>query len=138
MECKHAPVSLLLKQYPESILHNSDLLILIPFEIDLTSAPFGDKTILAYEIDLPISGKNVGFNLLNDEHFTIPYDVDTIPNSPSSHQFTTKAKKNCGSLPSMWKILSQLKARLMNSIDIKLHVENKRSRSVYAEGSATR
>ena len=138
MEYKHAPVSLLLQQYPENILHHLDLFNLIPCEIDLTSAPFCDKTILAYEIELPTSGNNVGFNLLNDEYFTIPYAVDTIPNSPSSHQFTTKAKKNCGSLPSMWKILSQLKARLMNSIDIKLHVENKRSRSVYAEGSATR
>ena len=84
MEYKHAPVSLLLQQYPENILHHLDLFNLIPCEIDLTSAPFCDKTILAYEIELPHYGKNNGFNLLNDEYFTIPYAVDTIPNSPST------------------------------------------------------
>ena len=35
-------------------------------------------------------------------------------------------------------ILSQIKARLMKSISIKIHVKNSRSRSVYAEVRATR
>ena len=44
----------------------------------------------------------------------------------------------CGSLLSMYKSPSQIKVRLINSITTKLHVENTRSRLVYAEGRATR
>ena len=36
----------------------------------------------------------VGFNLLNDEDFTIPYINDTIPNSPAGHQLPSQAKRN--------------------------------------------
>ena len=71
---------LLLLQDPESHIHNSDLLNLIPCEIDLSSTPFLYTTILTYKIELPPSGKKVGFNLLGDEYFTIPYITDTIPN----------------------------------------------------------
>ena len=39
-----------------------------------------------YEIELPPLGKKVGFNLLDDEDFKIPYITDTIPNSPAGHQ----------------------------------------------------
>ena len=59
---------------------------LIPCKTDITYTPFCDATIITYEIDLSPSGKKVGFNLLDDEGFTIPYIIDTIPNSPASHQ----------------------------------------------------
>ena len=59
---------------------------LIPCKTDVTYTPFCDATIITYEIDLSPSGKKVGFNLLDDEGFTIPYIIDTIPNSPASHQ----------------------------------------------------
>ena len=42
---------LLLRKDPESHIHNSDLLRLIPCKLDLTYTPFSDTTILAYEID---------------------------------------------------------------------------------------
>ena len=71
---------LLLQQYPEILLHNSDIINLIPCELDLTSTPFSYITILTYEIELPPSGKKIGFNLLDDEDFTIPYIIDTILN----------------------------------------------------------
>ena len=35
-----------------------------------------------------------GFNLLDDEYFTIPFVTDTIPNSPAGHQVPTQAKQN--------------------------------------------
>ena len=52
------------------------------------------QKILAYEIELPSSGKKTGFNLIDDEYFTIPYVTDTIPNSPAGHKLPTQAKKN--------------------------------------------
>ena len=94
IEDKHTPGSLLLQQYPEYHIHNSDFLYLIPYELDLTSTKFCDTTILTYEIELPPPGNKVGFNLLNDEYFTIPYITDTIPNSPASHQLPTQIKRN--------------------------------------------
>ena len=51
IERNHNLGSLLLQKYPESHIHNSDLLILIPCKLDLTYTPFSDTTILAYEID---------------------------------------------------------------------------------------
>ena len=77
---------LLLKQYPENILHNSDLLNFIPYELDLTYPPFCDTTILTYGIELPPYGKKIGFNLFGYEYFKIPYVIDTIPNSPARRQ----------------------------------------------------
>ena len=65
---------------------------MIQCELDLTSNPFSDKTILTYEIELPLAGNKIGFNLLDDEDFTIPYFTDTTPNSPGCHQITTQAK----------------------------------------------
>ena len=38
--------------------------------------------------------KKIGFNLLDDEDFTIPYIIDTILNAPDGHKLTTQAKKN--------------------------------------------
>ena len=86
IEDKHTPGSLLLCQYPEIHTHNSDLLNLIPCELDLTPTPFIDTQIITYEIELPPSGKNVGFNLLDDEYFTIPYITDTIQNLSADSQ----------------------------------------------------
>ena len=85
---------MILRQEPEIRIHNSDLFNLIPCELDFISTPFRDKKILSYEIELPPSGRKVGFNLLDDEYFTIPYITDTIPNSPAVHQFPAQAKLN--------------------------------------------
>ena len=85
IEDKHTPGSLLLRQDPEDHIHNSELLNLIPCELDLTSTPFRYETIITYDIELPPSGKKIGFNLVDDEYFTIPYITDTIPNSPAGN-----------------------------------------------------
>ena len=71
IEDNHTPGSLLLWQDPGSFIHNSDLLNLIPCELDLVSTPFRDTKILTYEIDLPPSGKKIGFNLLDCKIFII-------------------------------------------------------------------
>ena len=42
IENKHNKGSLLLRQDPEGHINNSDLLNLIPCELDLTSTPFSD------------------------------------------------------------------------------------------------
>ena len=94
IEDNHTPGSLLLCQYPEGRIHDLDLLNLIPCELDLTFTPFSDETIIPYDIELPPSGKKIGFNLLDNEYFTIPYVTDTIPNSPTSHQFPSHSKIN--------------------------------------------
>ena len=54
--------------------------------------------------------------------------------------FQTRLKKMCGSFffISIEKILTHLKACLINSTTIKIHVENPSSRSVYTEGRSTR
>ena len=53
IEDKHTSGSLLLQKQPEIIHHNSNLLNLIPCELDITSTTFLDTTILTYEIELP-------------------------------------------------------------------------------------
>ena len=95
IEDNDSPGYLLLHQDPESLLHNSDLLNLIPCELDLTSNQFSDTTILTYEIWLPPSEKKIGFNLLDYEYFTILHVIGKIKNPPSSHQLPTQAKKMC-------------------------------------------
>ena len=67
---------------------------MIPCALDIKSTTFSNTTILTYEIELPIYGKKIGFNLLDDEDFTIPYVIDTIPKSPAGHQLPTHANKN--------------------------------------------
>ena len=94
IEDKHTPGSLLLWQDPDGRIHDSDLLNLTPCKLDLTSTPFSDETIIAYEIELPPSGKKISFNLLDDEDFTIPYISDTIPKFPAGHQLSAQAQKN--------------------------------------------
>ena len=94
IELKHTPGSLLLWQYPDGCIHDSDLLNRILCELDITSTPFSDATITTYDIDLPPSGKKIGFNLLDDEDFTIPYITNTIPNSPSGRQLLSQANIN--------------------------------------------
>ena len=44
--------------------------------------------MITYDIELPPSGKKIGFNLLDDEDFKTPYITDIIPNSPAGHQLT--------------------------------------------------
>ena len=83
-----------LKKYSESIIHGSELLNFIPCELDITSTPFCVTTIITYEIELPPSGKKVGFNLLDDEDFTIFYITDTILSSLSSSQPPSQSKIN--------------------------------------------
>ena len=109
------------------------LIDLIPCELDIISTPFCGTKILTYEVELPPDGNKFGINLLDDEDFTIPYVTDIIQDSPAGHPLPTQALKMCGSLILMEKSLSQLKLILTNSIAIKLHVENPRSRSVYAK-----
>ena len=59
IEDKHTPGSLLLWQYPEGHIHDSDLLNLISFKLDLTSTPFSDEAMITYDIELPTSGKKL-------------------------------------------------------------------------------
>ena len=49
---------------------------------------------LSHEIELYPSGRKVGFNLLDDEEFTIPYITDTVPNSLAVHKIPTQDKRN--------------------------------------------
>ena len=67
---------------------------MIPYELDITYTTFRDTKILTHEIELPTAGKKIGFNLLDDEYFTISYIIDTIQNLPSGHQIPTQANKN--------------------------------------------
>ena len=66
---------------------------MIPCELYTTSTTFCDTTILTYEIELPPAGKKFGFNLLDDEYFTVPYVTDTTLNSPDGYKLTTQEKK---------------------------------------------
>ena len=50
IEYKHTSGSLLLRQYPEGHIHDSDLLNLIPCELYITYTPFSDETIITYDI----------------------------------------------------------------------------------------
>ena len=61
-------------------------------ELDPTSNKFSDTTTITYEIEIPTSGNKVGFNLLDDEDFTIPYVIYTIPHSPSDVQLPPQAQ----------------------------------------------
>ena len=86
------PVLYYFKNILKVFLHNLDLINLIPCELDITSTPFCDITMITYEIELPPDRKKTGLNVLDDEYFH--YVIDTIPNSPDGHQLTTQAKKN--------------------------------------------
>ena len=68
---------------------------------------------------------------MDDKYFTIPYVIDTIQNLSAGHQALTQAL-------SMEKNPPQIKSCLINSIAIRLDLENTRSKSVYAEEGATR
>ena len=48
---------------------------LMPCEIDLSYTPFEYATIFTYTIQLPTTGKKIGFNLMDDDDFTIPYII---------------------------------------------------------------
>ena len=66
---------------------------MIPYDLDITSTPFCDTTIISYELDIPPSGIKIGLNLLDNNEFTIPYILDIVPNSPYVHQLSTQSKK---------------------------------------------
>ena len=63
-----------------------------PCELDITYNLFCDTKKFTYEIELPTSGKKVGFNILDDEDFKTPYITDKIKNWPDGHQIPTQAK----------------------------------------------
>ena len=65
-----------------------------PCELNITPTPFQDTKILTYDIEVPPSEKKVGFNLLDDEDFTILYVTDTIPNPLAVNQLPTHDKQN--------------------------------------------
>ena len=67
---------------------------MIPCDLDLTPTPFSDRKIISYEIELPPSGKKFGFNSLDYKYFTIPYVIDTTPNSPADNHLLTQANKH--------------------------------------------
>ena len=62
----HILGSLLLRQYYEGLINNSELLNLISCELDLTPTQFSDIQSITYETELPPSEKKTGFNLLLD------------------------------------------------------------------------
>ena len=76
IQYKHTPGSLLLRKDPEGHIHDSDILNLIQFKLDIKSTPFSYETNITYDIELPPSGNKIGFNLMDDEYFTIPYITD--------------------------------------------------------------
>ena len=114
IEYKDNTGSLFLQQYPEIIIHNKNLLNLIPCELDINSTQFSYTKIITYGIQLTPTGKKIYFNLLDDKYFTIPYANDTMPNSQAGHQLTTPAKQNVWIIDINGESLLQLKARLMN------------------------
>ena len=58
------------------------------------STTFHEATVITYEIELTISGKKIGHNLLDDDDFKMTFIIDKIPNSPSGHQFLTQANNH--------------------------------------------
>ena len=111
---------------------------MIPCELDLRSTPFRDTKFSHMKLSyLPLEIKLVliywMMKILPSYISLIQYKI----HQPSIN-FQHRLNEMCGSLLSMGKSLSQIKVRLMNSIAIKLHVENLKSILVYAEGRATR
>ena len=50
--------------------------------------------MITCEIELSPSGNKIGFNLLDDEYFTIPSVIDKTPNSSARHKLPTQYLKN--------------------------------------------
>ena len=84
--------------------------------------------MINHEIDLPLSGNKIGFNLLDNADFTITYVIYTIPNSPAGYQLPTQSNKICGSFLSMNKVTSHTRKHFMNSSTITINTVNPRSR----------
>ena len=76
------------------MIQNSYLLNFIPCKLDITSTTFIDTKKIKNEIELPPSGKKIGFNLLDGTDFTIPSFIDTIQNSPVYHKLPTQSKNS--------------------------------------------
>ena len=66
-------IIIILQQDPESLIHNLDLINLVPCELGLTSTPFCDANIITYGLELPPAGNKIGFNLLDGGDFTTLY-----------------------------------------------------------------
>ena len=71
-----------------------DLVHLVACDLDITSTPFFDSTIITYKIQVTPFGKKIVYNLLNNYNFTILYIIDTLSNSPAGHQLSTKDNNN--------------------------------------------
>ena len=67
---------------------------LLPCDIYLRYIEFCDTTFITYELELPPNSKKIGFNLLDDDGFIIPYILNKFKNSHSNHQLPTQAKNN--------------------------------------------
>ena len=50
--------------------------------------------MIQYEIDLPTEEDKIGFTIMDDDEFTIPYIIDTITNSLEGHQLLSHANEN--------------------------------------------
>ena len=64
---------------------------MFPCDLDITPDTFSDVLFISYEIELYPARKKIGFLLLYDYEFTIPYTFDTIPNSQAGHKLPTQA-----------------------------------------------
>ena len=125
IENKHTQCYLLLQQYPESLIHNSDLLNLIPCKLDVISNPFRDKKL---------SYTKLSYLILERKFNTIYWMMKILQSLISLVQYQIhqpvinlqhRLKQMCWSLISVEKRPSYLKVKLMNSITIKIHMENK-------------
>ena len=53
---------------------------MVSCELALTFTTFSDEAVITYEIELPPDRKKIGFNLLDDKDFEIPYIIDKVKN----------------------------------------------------------
>ena len=67
---------------------------MVPCNLDITYTISFDATIIKYKLELTPAGKKIGYNLLDENMFTVLYILDKIPNSTDIHQLPTQAKNN--------------------------------------------
>ena len=100
-------------------------------QLDITSTPFSDATIITYIIELTTAGKEIGLNLLDNKNFTIPCIIDIIPNSQASHKLSTHYKKIVWIVAINGAYPLTEKGHKINYSAIIITVANPRSRSDY-------
>ena len=88
------------------------MLNFIVCEVHLAFTPFCYTTILKYEIQLTPYGKKSGLDLLDDAYLTAPYIMDSISNSPTSHQLSTQTNKN------VWLILINIEQKITYQVPL--------------------